>query len=142
MSYPPGPRAGVGAALIRDGRILLVQRLKAPEALHWGLVGGKIDWMEAVETAVVREVAEEVGVTIRDLRLLCMAELVEPDTGEHWIAPVYLAGAFDGEPYNVEPETHGGVVWFPLDALPAPLTRAAQAAVRAYRALPPEQMLP
>lgn len=139
MSHPKGPRAGVGAVLIRDGHILLVQRLKAPEALHWGLPGGKIDWMEDVETAVAREVAEELDVTIRDLRLLCMAELVQPDAGEHWIAPVYLAGTFEGEPRNVEPETHGGVVWFPLDALPAPVTRATLAAVRAYRALFPDR---
>lgn len=127
-----GPRCGVGAAFIRDGRILLVQRLKAPEALHWGLPGGKIDWMESVEPALIREVAEELAVTIANLDLLCMAELVEPQTGEHWVAPVYLVGRWDGEPRNVEPDTHGAVAWYPLDALPERVTRATRAAIAAY----------
>jgi ADP-ribose pyrophosphatase YjhB (NUDIX family) len=29
--------------MVRDGRILLMRRLKAPEAGCWGIAGGKVD---------------------------------------------------------------------------------------------------
>jgi ADP-ribose pyrophosphatase YjhB (NUDIX family) len=37
--------------VIRDGRILLIQRRKQPEAGAWGLPGGKVDWMEPAAVA-------------------------------------------------------------------------------------------
>ena len=37
---------------------------KAPEAGFWSLVGGKVDFLERAEDAVVRETREEVGVRI------------------------------------------------------------------------------
>ena len=41
------PRLGCGAVIQRaDGAILLVQRGRPPEQGHWGLPGGKVDWME------------------------------------------------------------------------------------------------
>ena len=52
---------------------------------------------------------------------------------EHWVAPVFLAEAFVGEPANLEPDKHTDLGWFALDALPSPLTVAAQTAARALR---------
>jgi ADP-ribose pyrophosphatase YjhB (NUDIX family) len=46
------PRLGCGAAILRAGRLLLVQRRRPPEAGHWGLPGGKVDWLETVPAAV------------------------------------------------------------------------------------------
>ncbi len=47
------------------------------------------------------------------------------------MSPVYLATDFEDEPRNMEPAKCGGIGWFGLDALPAPLTTAAAAAVAA-----------
>jgi 8-oxo-dGTP diphosphatase len=58
------PRVGCGAAILVDGRILLVRRTGAPEAGRWGLPGGKVDPFETVAAATAREVAEELGVAI------------------------------------------------------------------------------
>ncbi|WP_155518707.1 NUDIX domain-containing protein, partial [Xanthomonas euvesicatoria] len=55
MSSELRPRVGCGAFIQRaDGRLLLVLRGRAPEQGHWGLPGGKVDWMETVEATVVR----------------------------------------------------------------------------------------
>ena len=60
------PGVGCGAAIVRDGRLLLVKRRQAPEAGHWSLPGGKVDFGERVEDAVRRERSrEEVGVDDR-----------------------------------------------------------------------------
>ncbi|MCB8823099.1 NUDIX hydrolase [Microvirga rosea] len=127
------PRCGCGAAILKDRKLLLVQRLKAPEAGHWGLPGGKVDWLEHVEEAVIREVEEELGIRLRDLRLLCVVDQIDATADEHWIAPVYAALAFNGIPLLREPHKHRAFGWFSLDDLPSPLTRATEVAASALR---------
>lgn len=136
------PRVGCGAAILSGGRILLLRRRKDPEAGCWGLLGGKVDWMEPAEQAAIREAQEEMGILIRPDRLLCVVDHIEPDkdepwTGEHWVAPVYLVTDFEGEPRIQEPDKHSDWGWFALDALPDELTVAVRFAVRALGHTPP-----
>jgi ADP-ribose pyrophosphatase YjhB (NUDIX family) len=132
MTSPhPAPRVGCGAAIIRDSRLLLVQRLREPEASHWGLPGGKTDWGETTRETCAREIAEELGLTITPGRLLCIVDTIDLGDGKHWVAPVYLVEDSVGEPVVLEPDKLGGCGWFPLDALPSPLTSATVAAVKA-----------
>jgi ADP-ribose pyrophosphatase YjhB (NUDIX family) len=127
------PRLGCGAAIVVDGRILLVRRLKDPEAGCWGLPGGKVDLYEETPAAAVREIAEELGVVIRAERLLCVADHIDPEAGLHWVCPIYLAETFEGEPRLMEPDKHAAIGWFALEALPGPLTTVTVAAVRALK---------
>jgi ADP-ribose pyrophosphatase YjhB (NUDIX family) len=126
------PGVGCGAAILRERRILLVKRLKAPEAGHWNLPGGKVDFLERVEDAVVREIREEIGVEIALERALGVTEMVGVDN-QHWVSPVYLARIESGEPANREPDKLEAVAWFPLDAPPQPLALAAREAIAAIR---------
>ena len=125
-------RVGCGAAILREGRLLLVQRRKAPEAGHWSLVGGKVDFLERAEEAVVRETREEVGVAIELGPLLCLVEMIGID-GQHWVSPVYRAALASGEPVNREPDKIAEIGWFALDAPPAPLAQAAREAIALLR---------
>ena len=125
------PRVGCGAAILRDGKLLLVQRRRAPEAGHWGLPGGKVDPFERVPDAVAREIAEELGLAIVPRQLLCVVDYIDREAGEHWVAPTYLVEDAQGEPAIQEPAALAGLGWFALDALPAPLTCATVEAVRA-----------
>lgn len=125
------PRMGCGAAILRDGRLLLVKRRRNPEAHHWGLPGGKVDPFETVPAAVVREIQEEIGLSISAQTLLCVVDQIDQAQGQHWVAPVYLVEEWRGEPAVREPEALAAVGWFALDALPAPLTEATQQALRA-----------
>jgi ADP-ribose pyrophosphatase YjhB (NUDIX family) len=127
------PRLGCGAAIVVDGRILLVRRLNNPEAGCWGLPGGKVDLYEVVVSAVEREIREEPGIDIKPDRLLCLVDQIDRSKGEHWFAPVFLVTGFTGEPRIVEPDKHDGLAWFPLDAVPDALTRSTIEALRALR---------
>ncbi len=127
------PRVGCGAAIVRDDKLLLVKRRRPPEAGHWGLPGGKLDWMETVKNAVAREIAEELGIVIRPERLLCVVDHIDPAADAHWVAPVFHVTAIEGEPRVLEPEALEACGWFDLDALPAPLTQVTVAAVSALR---------
>jgi len=118
------PRLGCGAAIIDQSRILLVKRKRSPEADHWGLPGGKIEPGEGVEDAVVREIIEELGITIRLDRRICTVDHRDIGTGQRWIAQVYAASIVAGAPRICEPHALAAVEWFALDRLPAPLTAA------------------
>jgi len=103
-----------------------VRRRRPPEAGHWGIPGGKVDWMELVEAAVQREVAEETDLTVRLLGLLCLADHFEPAMSppQHWVSPIYLAEPVGSAVARLrEPDVLSGVDWFPPEALPTPLTK-------------------
>jgi ADP-ribose pyrophosphatase YjhB (NUDIX family) len=117
------PEAGCGAAILdADGRILLIQRLRQPEAGCWGLPGGKIDFGERAKDTARREIREELGIEIEILGLACIAETIDGGDGRHWVAPVYDARIISGTPSVLEPAKHGGWGWFALSELPEPLT--------------------
>jgi 8-oxo-dGTP diphosphatase len=124
---------GCGAAILREGRLLLVKRRKAPEAGFWSLVGGKVDFLESAEQAVVRETLEEVGAAIELGPLLCLVQMIGID-GQHWLSPVYRATLAAGEPVNREPDKIAEIGWFALDDPPAPLAQAAREAIAVLRA--------
>jgi len=129
----PAPRLGCGAAILRDGRLLLVKRRREPEGGFWGLPGGKVDWLEPVAAAVAREIAEELALEIRPERLLCVVDHIDAEARQHWVAPVYLVEDAVGDPVVQEPEALAACGWFALDDLPSPLTRATVQALAHLR---------
>ena len=48
-----------------DGRVLLVKRGRPPRKGAWSLPGGHVEGGETLEAAIVREVLEETGLTVR-----------------------------------------------------------------------------
>jgi ADP-ribose pyrophosphatase YjhB (NUDIX family) len=59
---PPHTRVGVGGILVRDGRVLVN---RAFYRNRFTIPGGFVDAGEPIEAALVREFAEETGVTVR-----------------------------------------------------------------------------
>lgn len=116
------PGLGVGLAILRDGKLLLCKRMKAPEAGHWNIVGGKVDHMERAEIAARREAEEETGLTLGAIRYLGMTEqLIEADR-QHWVSLLYVTDDTTGEPQLTEPDKLSEIGWFDLDDLPQPLS--------------------
>jgi len=129
MSDVPRPRIGCGAAILDDqGRILLVQRIKNPEAGHWGVPGGKLDWGEAARVCAEREIEEELGIRITAGPVLAVTDMIADDY--HWVAITYRAQGFEGAPAIMEAHALHDWGWFPLDALPSPLTASTADAIR------------
>jgi 8-oxo-dGTP diphosphatase len=59
--------------------VLLVRRGRAPAAGQWSLPGGKVEFGERLEAAVIREIREETGIDIDGLERIDMAEIVGRD---------------------------------------------------------------
>lgn len=127
------PRIGCGAAILdAEGRLLLVKRVKNPEADHWGVPGGKLDWGEAVRVCAEREIQEELGITVVAGPVLAVTDMIAD--AHHWVAITYRVESFSGAPSIQEDHALSEWGWFPLDALPSPLTAATADAVAALNA--------
>ncbi|OBZ14725.1 DNA mismatch repair protein MutT [Bacillus sp. FJAT-27264] len=131
MEAEKRPRVGVGA-VIRDenNRILLVLRKKPPEAGHWSLPGGKVDYMETIEHAVIREIREELGLEIEIERLLCVTNHILPAEDVHYVAPTFLANIVSGDVQNQEPHALEKVQWFSMQDLPNKITMTTDYALK------------
>lgn len=57
------PEVCVGAVVIDDDRLLLIRRGHGPAAGEWSIPGGRVEQGETLAEAVVRELAEETGIT-------------------------------------------------------------------------------
>ncbi len=58
-------RVATKAIIIEDGKLLLVKEI--PE-LFWGFPGGGVDFGESVEASLFREVEEELGVPVKEIK--------------------------------------------------------------------------
>ena len=93
----------VAAALVDgDGRVLLQQRLPGRTmAGLWEFPGGKVEPDERPEAALVRELAEELGVAA-DAAALAPAGFASADSpggsGRHMLLLLYLCREWRGEP--------------------------------------------
>jgi 8-oxo-dGTP diphosphatase len=101
----------VGAAVVRDGRVLAARRV-APAALAglWEFPGGKVEPGESDVEALQRELEEELGVAVS------VGERIGPDLllGDTAVMRVYLASLLDGDPQLNE---HDAVRWLSADEL-------------------------
>jgi 8-oxo-dGTP diphosphatase len=95
----------VGAAIVRDGRLLVGRRTSPPEiAGRWELAGGKVEAGETPEAALVREVREELGCEVAVVRWLEPTVPIVPGL----VLRVAVATLVAGEPTPVE---HDAVRW-------------------------------
>ncbi len=95
--YNTGYNIGVGGAVVRDGRLLLVRRASRHGRGNWQLPGGFIEPDETIEQAVVREVHEEAGVIAEIEAVLGLRSRYDPDSG-NGIYVVLLLRPVSGEP--------------------------------------------
>ena len=112
--YPGAPLVGVGVAVFNEaGEILLVQRGRPPRVGTWGLPGGLIDLGERLVDASMREVMEEVGITIEVGDLVTTYESIHLDEqGQieyHYVVLEYWARYLDGD--AVAQDDAAAVAW-------------------------------
>ena len=63
--YPDYPRIGVGAVVVREGKILMVKRGSPPGENLWAIPGGLLELGESLQEGAEREIFEETGVRIK-----------------------------------------------------------------------------
>lgn len=101
------PYIVVGAFIVRDGKILLIQENHAPDKGKWNIPAGKLDFGEKPLDAAKREAFEEAGINFTPTYLLGIHSIYRKDvTGEVHALRVI----FGGEAKNDVSLEHGEAV--------------------------------
>jgi 8-oxo-dGTP diphosphatase len=124
------PRVGVGVIVLREGLVLLGQRAGSHGADTWALPGGHLEFGESVEECAAREVMEETGLSIQDVRLGPYTNDVFVSEAKHYVTLFVTAGCPAGEPQLREPEKCSCWQWFSWAELPQPLFQPLASLVR------------
>ena len=97
--YPLAPLVGVGAVIVDEGRVLLVQRATEPALGRWSIPGGLIEVGEMLGEAVVREVGEETGLEVEPVELVELLDRIHRDGDRvryHYVIADYLCRVVGG----------------------------------------------
>jgi 8-oxo-dGTP diphosphatase len=101
-AYPDRPFLAVSAAIVRDGRVLVVRRARSPALGVYTLPGGVLEAGETLVEAVTREVREETGLVIAPVALAGHREAILRDAEHrverHFVILAFAARWVSGEP--------------------------------------------
>jgi len=101
--YPAAPILAVSAAIVRDGRVLIVRRAPRPPAGGlYTLPGGAVEPGETLIEAVNREVREETALVIAPVALAGYRDVIARDDDgrvrRHFVVLPFAARWVAGEP--------------------------------------------
>ena len=101
-TYPQRPFLAVSAAVVRDGKVLVVRRARNPAFNLYTLPGGVVETGETLIDAATREVREETSLDVEPMALAGHREVIVRDAEgrveRHFIILCYAARWRSGEP--------------------------------------------
>jgi ADP-ribose pyrophosphatase YjhB (NUDIX family) len=101
-TYPQRPYLAVSAAIIRDGKVLVVRRARKPALGIYTLPGGGVETGETLMQAVTREVREETSLIVEPVALAGHREAIARDAQRrverHFVILCFAARWLSGEP--------------------------------------------
>jgi len=104
------------AALIdQNGRILVQKRPEGkPMAGLWEFPGGKVEAGETPEAALVRELAEELGIDVKELDIEPVIFASEAVEDQHLILLLYICRKWTG---HIQSAESLDIQWLPVEAI-------------------------
>ncbi|KAG8527428.1 uncharacterized protein KY384_007580 [Bacidia gigantensis] len=124
MPAVPHVRVGVAAFVLRapndsllSSFILMGKRLGSHGSGTWALPGGHIEHGETFEECITREIMEETGLSVKNVRFLTATNDIMPVEAKHYVTIFMVCereaanGAQEREPEVKEPEKCEGWKW-------------------------------
>jgi ADP-ribose pyrophosphatase YjhB (NUDIX family) len=126
-SYPNQPVVGIGAVIIKEGKIVLIKRGNEPSKGKWSIPGGHVELGENLKEAVIRETKEETCLDVDNPILLDVVENVDWDElGKikyHYVIVDYLVHVKGG---NIEAASDAAELrWVPFGEVEAYILTAS-----------------
>ena len=116
-------KTGVGVLILNGDKILLGHRIRnikdtggIYEPDSWTLPGGKQEYNETTIEAGIREVKEETGLEVSNLKLYFVSDDIAED--RHYVTIDYITSDFANEVRVMEPTKIDEWKWFSIDELP------------------------
>lgn len=115
------PFVGTAVFVVRDGKFLFQQRKGSHGEGSWSTPGGYLEFGETLEACAKREVHEETGMEISNIRIGGVTNDIFEQDGKHFITVWLVSDWESGEPAITEPEKCIEQRWVDFDSLPRPL---------------------
>jgi len=136
VGHRPLILVGAVAVIVDDsGRILLEQRRFPKET--WGLPGGLMELGESTEEVAKREVLEETGLTVNDLKLINVYSganhFVKAENGDEFyvVTVAYYTENFEGK-VTVDKKESISFEFFGPEKLPAKMVKSHKTIIEEY----------
>ncbi len=126
------PKVGMGVMILKDGKVLMGQRKVSHGIGEYAFPGGHLEYMESFEDCAKREVMEEAGIKIKNIKFLHVGNIFHY-APKHYVNIVLLAEWESGEPQVLEPEKLESWQWYNLDDLPDPVFIQTGLAIKSYK---------
>ena len=115
------PRVGIGVFIFKNGKFLMGKRKGAHGEGSWSVPGGNLDFGETIENGAKREVKEETGVTISDLKIVGVTNDIFRKDEKHYVTIWVTSRLSKGNPRITEPDKFIELGWYDFKNLPTPL---------------------
>jgi len=115
------PRIGIEVLVLKSGRFLLLKRTGSHGEGTWCPPGGHLEFQESPEDCARREVKEEAGIDIKNIRFAAVTNDIFSREDRHYITIHMLADYGSGEPRIMEKGKATDLGWFEWERLPQPL---------------------
>jgi 8-oxo-dGTP diphosphatase len=125
-------KVGIGVMIFKDGKILIGKRRGSHGEGEYAFPGGHLEYMESFENCAKREVNEECGIKIKNIRFQFLANLTEY-APKHYVHVSLAADWVEGDPVVLEPEKSESWDWYKIDKLPQPMFKTCELAIDSYR---------
>lgn len=117
---------------MRGEDVLVGKRNSSHGGGEWAYLGGHLEHLETFEECLIREVKEEAGIKITNLRFLCVSN-IHTYAPKHYVDIGYVADWVSGEPQNLEPHRRESWEWHHVDKQPEPLFSICKNYIEAYK---------
>jgi 8-oxo-dGTP diphosphatase len=117
----PNVRVGIGVFVFKDGKFLIQKRKGSHGEGSWSLPGGHLEFGESFEDTARREVLEEAGIEIKNVRFGAVTNDHFVEENKHYVTIWMLSEWASGEVKNMEPEKCTAQMWSTFNDLPTPL---------------------
>lgn len=125
------PKVGIGVMIIKNNKVLLGIRKGSHGEGEYSFPVGHLEYKESFEECAAREVKEECGIEIKNLRFQFLANVLRYYP-KHYVHIGMIAEWSSGEPVLLEPDKCYFWRWYDLDCLPYPLFNMCSLAIDSY----------
>ncbi|MBS1987749.1 NUDIX domain-containing protein [Candidatus Dependentiae bacterium] len=117
----PTARVGIGVFVFKEGQFLMGVRKNTHGSDHWSIPGGHLEFGETFEQTAQREVFEETGLMIKNIRFGAVTNDFFVEQSKHYVSVWLLSDWMSGSPEVREPDKYTNFIWCNFENLPSPL---------------------
>ena len=126
------PKVGIGIMILKSGQVLLGKRRGSHGEGEYAFPGGHLEYMESFRDCAQREIAEECGIKVKNIRFQLLSNVMSY-APKHYVHIGLIADWQKGIPEVLEPDKLESWGWYDLDKLPKPLFEPCKTAISSYK---------